>query len=224
MAPRNEVIFLPFWRGFHVSSRLSHALIVSSALFRKNTTPSSTWPRKRVHWFRILFHLTIYLSASLDVVIPSSGCIPGSLCFRRATSFRRHSRTSCSATCTPMSGFTADVVHVLHNSCASASTLSSLSHFGVFIGVCGSVNPDICNMCVTFLRISGHPTDSPSCKASTALTALRRMVGRLWRRTAFANASTDFAKPVLAKYLSCFVFHSWARTLHEMSTLGLFCL
>jgi len=66
---------------FHVSSRLSHALKVSSTLLRKNTTPSSTWPRKRVHWFRILFRLTIYLSASLDVVIPSSGFMPGSLCF-----------------------------------------------------------------------------------------------------------------------------------------------
>jgi len=47
----------------------------------KNTTPSSTWPRKRVHWFRILFRLTTYLSASLDVFIPSNGFIPGPFCF-----------------------------------------------------------------------------------------------------------------------------------------------
>jgi len=66
----------------HVGCGLSHALVVSSTLSRKNTTPSSTWPRRRVHWFRILFRLTICLSTSLDVVIPSSGFIPGSLCFR----------------------------------------------------------------------------------------------------------------------------------------------
>jgi len=66
---------------FHVSSRFSHALKVSPDLSRKNTTPSSTWPHKRVHWFRILFRLTIHFSSSLDVVIPSSGFTPGSLCF-----------------------------------------------------------------------------------------------------------------------------------------------
>jgi len=70
---------------FHVKSRLSHALVVSSILSRKKTPPSSPWPRRRVHWFRILFRFTMYLSASLDVVIPSSGFIPGSLGFR--TSF-----------------------------------------------------------------------------------------------------------------------------------------
>jgi len=44
---------------FHVGSRLSHALVVSSTLSMKNTTPSFTWPRRRVPWFRILFRLTI---------------------------------------------------------------------------------------------------------------------------------------------------------------------
>ena len=40
---------------FHVSSRLSCVLVVSCTLSRQNTTPSSTWSRRRVHWFRILF-------------------------------------------------------------------------------------------------------------------------------------------------------------------------
>jgi len=67
---------------FYLSSRLSHAFVVSSTLSRKKTTPASKWPRRRVIWFRILFRFMVYLSASLDIVIPASGFIPGSLCFR----------------------------------------------------------------------------------------------------------------------------------------------
>jgi len=47
-----------------VNSRLSHAFMVSSILSRKKTTPTSTWPRRRVIWFRILFRFMVYLSAS----------------------------------------------------------------------------------------------------------------------------------------------------------------
>jgi len=44
---------------FQVSNRLPHALVVSSTLSRKKTTPASTWPRRRVIWFRILFRLMV---------------------------------------------------------------------------------------------------------------------------------------------------------------------
>ena len=66
---------------FYLSSRLSHAFVVSSTLSRKKTTPASKWPRRRVIWFRILFRFMVYLSASLDIVIPASGFIPGSSVF-----------------------------------------------------------------------------------------------------------------------------------------------
>ena len=67
---------------FQVSNRLSHALVVSSILSRKKSTPASVWPRRKVIWFRILFRLMVYLSPSLDIVMPASGSIPKSLCFR----------------------------------------------------------------------------------------------------------------------------------------------
>ena len=44
---------------FQVSSRLSHAFMVSSTLSRKKTTPASTWPRRRVIWLRILFRFMV---------------------------------------------------------------------------------------------------------------------------------------------------------------------
>ena len=67
-------------KGLQVSSRLSHALMVSSTLWRKKSTPSSACPHRRVIWFRILFHFMVYLSVSLVIVIPANSCIPGSLC------------------------------------------------------------------------------------------------------------------------------------------------
>jgi len=52
---------------FQVSSRLSHAFMVSSTLSRKKTTPPSARPRRRLIWFRILFRFMLYLSSANDL-------------------------------------------------------------------------------------------------------------------------------------------------------------